>query len=163
MLRMREEEKLARDVYTTLGNQWNLNIFTNIASSEQTHMDAMEGLLKLFSIEDPVHNTDTGAFTSPEMRELYQTLTTKGSTSVLDALMVGATIEDLDLYDLNGLMLLTTNPDILRVYQNLAKGSRNHLRAFQRQIMQQGGSYTPQYISKEDFEQILQSAQERGR
>ena len=38
---MREEEKLARDVYLTLYDVWETAVFDNIASSEQTHMDAV--------------------------------------------------------------------------------------------------------------------------
>jgi len=45
LILMREEEKLARDVYTTLGEKWDLNIFINIAGSEQTHTDAVKYLL----------------------------------------------------------------------------------------------------------------------
>ncbi|MGI9258025.1 MAG: DUF2202 domain-containing protein, partial [Gammaproteobacteria bacterium] len=36
ILFMREEEKLARDVYLALGEQWGMNVFDNISSSEQT-------------------------------------------------------------------------------------------------------------------------------
>ena len=38
---MREEEKLARDVYTNLYAKWGVSIFNNISKSEQTHMDAV--------------------------------------------------------------------------------------------------------------------------
>lgn len=39
ILYMREEEKLARDVYEFLYAKWNVNTFGNIRRSEQTHMD----------------------------------------------------------------------------------------------------------------------------
>jgi hypothetical protein len=45
LLYMREEEKLARDVYLTLGAHWSLPIFQNIGQSEQAHMDAVKVLL----------------------------------------------------------------------------------------------------------------------
>ena len=42
---MRQEEKLARDVYLTLGENYDLPVFTNIPRSEQRHMDQMGELL----------------------------------------------------------------------------------------------------------------------
>lgn len=64
---MREEEKLARDVYNTLGEKWGINIFTNIAKSEQTHTDAIKVLLDRYEIEDPIKDDSAGIFTSSEL------------------------------------------------------------------------------------------------
>ena len=50
---MREEEKLARDVYLVLAEKWDLGLFWNIAESEQQHMDAVLKLLKKYGLEDP--------------------------------------------------------------------------------------------------------------
>lgn len=130
LVQMREEEKLARDVYTTLGNLWNIQTFGNIAKSEQTHTNAIKTLLDRYMIDDPVTVDTVGIFTSPVIQKLYTDLVTQGSTSLLDALKVGATVEDLDIKDLENLMQTTDNEDILLVYANLTKGSRNHLRAF---------------------------------
>ena len=54
LIHMREEEKLAQDVYLTLYDTWGKNIFQNIAQSEATHTDAVANLLKQFGIDDPV-------------------------------------------------------------------------------------------------------------
>lgn len=162
LILMREEEKLARDVYVTLGNKWGLPIFTNISRSEQVHSDAVKTLLDRYGIEDPIKNDATGVFTSSHLAELYNSLVKQGSTSLMDALIVGATIEDLDIKDLNELTAKTDNEDIIVTYKNLNKGSRNHMRAFSRQISNRGGSYTTQYISKEEYETILNSPHERG-
>lgn len=159
---MREEEKLARDVYITLGNKWKLNIFSNIASSEQTHTDAMKALLTRYGIEDPSVNDTVGVFTSPVIQKLYNDLITQGGSSSINALMVGAIIEDLDINDLNKAISETSKPDILQAYRNLQKGSRNHLRAFIRNIETNGGTYSPKYISQKLFESIISSPQERG-
>lgn len=159
---MREEEKLARDVYTTLGEKWNLNIFSNIAQSEQTHMDAVLYLVQKYEIEDPVKNDTVGVFTDPALQNLYNQLVSKGEESMIGALVVGANIEDLDIYDLERLMSQTDNQDILITYANLQKGSRNHMRAFNKQIEKNGGKYSPQYISINSFESIVSSEQERG-
>lgn len=163
LLRMREEEKLARDVYMTLGAKWGVRIFTNIASSEQTHADAMKVLLERYAIPDPVTNDSIGVFKSPVMQQLYDDLIAKGNMSLTDALIVGATVEDLDIRDLDVLMKETTKEDILVTYRNLQKGSRNHLRAFTKNLAMNGVAYTPQYITSEAYNSIISSSQERGR
>jgi hypothetical protein len=160
---MREEEKLARDVYLTLGDKWGIQIFSNIAASEQTHTDAVKKLIETYGLVDPVSDDSRGVFASIELQALYNQLVTQGEVSVLEALMVGATVEDLDIKDLYELMAQTDNTAILEVYANLQKGSRNHMRAFIRNISNRGGTYVAQYISPEALAAILASEQERGR
>lgn len=157
---MREEEKLAHDVYTALGDKWNTRIFTNIASAEQTHTDAVKALLDRYDITDPSAGTEAGTFTDPDIQALYTTLVSQGSTSLVDALTVGAAIEDLDIADLQA--RATTTPDIALVYANLEKGSRNHMRAFAKQLTRNGASYTPTHISQADYDTIVSSDMERG-
>ncbi len=162
LILMREEEKLARDVYTVLGEKWGLKIFSNIASAEQTHTDAVKALLDRYDIDDPVKNDDIGVYTSDKISGLFKDLTEIGDKSLLDALIVGATIEDLDIDDLNKLISGTDNSDIASVYEYLNRGSRNHMRAFIRQIEINRGSYDPQFISRSEFDEIISSEQERG-
>lgn len=163
LIQMREEEKLAHDVYATLGDIWGMRVFSNISVSEQTHTDAIKVLLTRYGITDPVTNDTVGVFSSKAMQDLYNTLTTKGKTSLTDALVVGATIEDLDIKDLENLKKETSKEDILITYNNLQKGSRNHMRAFIKNIQANGGSYTPQYISQDEYNSIITASQERGR
>ncbi len=155
LLKMREEEKLARDVSLTLYQQWNYRIFNNIANSEQRHMDAVKSLLDKYGLTDPVADDTIGVFTDFSMTELFNTLVDKGSTSLTDALLVGAAIEDLDINDLNTLMSQTDNEDIQAVYKNLDRGSMNHMRAFTRVLSTYGITYTPQYISQDELDNIL--------
>jgi hypothetical protein len=162
LLLMREEEKLARDVYNALFTKWWINIFNNIANSENTHTSAIKQLLDRYNIEDPVKDDSPGIFTSVELQNLYNSLITKGEQSVLDALIVWATIEDLDIKDLTELTQQTTKEDIIMTYNNLNRGSRNHLRSFVQQIESRSGSYSAQYISPTELDTILSSAQERG-
>lgn len=163
LIQMREEEKLAHDVYARLGELWGTQIFSNIAKSEQTHTDAVKVLLDRYGIPDPVTNNPVGVFTSAMMQELYNSLVDKGKTSLLDALVVGATVEDLDIKDLNVLKAETTKEDILVTYNNLQRGSRNHLRAFVKNIEAKGGSYSPQFISQSEYQSIISSEQEKGK
>ena len=159
---MREEEKLARDVYITLYNKWGVNIFTNISHSEQTHMDAILMLLSKYSLTDPVGNNAVGVFNNVTLQNLYNQLVAQGNTSVLDAYKVGATIEDLDIFDLKNALLNNDNQDIKLVYDMLTKGSRNHMRSFYKNILSVGGSYSPQYITQAEFDAIINSAMETG-
>ena len=157
---MREEEKLAHDVYTALYDKWNTPIFTNIAAAEQTHTDAVKTLLDRYAIADPSAGTAAGTFTNPDIQALYTSLVAKASTSLVAALTVGATIEDLDIADLQA--RATTTPDIALVYANLEKGSRNHLRAFVKQLTRNGASYTPTHITQAAYDAIVSSDVERG-
>jgi hypothetical protein len=162
LLLMREEEKLARDVYLTLADEWNIRSFANIARSEETHMEAVERMLDRYGIEDPVTDDTVGVFQNPLFSELYSDLVEQGKTSSLDALKVGAKIEELDIADLLDLMDKSDNQDIRVVYQNLLKGSRNHLRSFDMQIGRNGGSYVPEHLSAEEYARIASSPRETG-
>jgi hypothetical protein len=164
LLLMREEEKLARDVYLALYERWKLPIFNNIADSEQQHMDAVALLLERYDISDPVsgENAQKGVFADSHMQELYDNLLVQGEASLVAALTVGATIEDLDIKDLYELIGETDNQDITRVYQNLAKGSRNHLRSFAAQLSGQRATYKAQYLSQEQVDKIIASPRESG-
>lgn len=162
LLFVREEEKVARDVYTTLYEKWNSVIFDNISSSEQAHMDAILGLLDKYGIPDPVGDNGVGVFKNTELQALYNDLVTQGSASVLDALIVGATIEDLDLFDLKEKLTTIEHDDLELVFNSLLKGSRNHLRAFYSSILLAGGTYIPQYITQEEFDAVVNSPTEKG-
>jgi hypothetical protein len=150
---VREEEKLARDVYTFLYSKWKTNIFINISESEQKHMDAMGDLLAKYKIPDPV--IEPNKFTNLELQVLYDDLVAKGSVSLTEALRVGATIEDKDIYDLNKDLLLIDNADIRLVYGSLLKGSKNHMVAFYSSIVSSGETYTPQYITQAEFDAVV--------
>ena len=159
---MREEEYLAYDVYTTLYNKWGVPVFSNIASSEQSHTNAVSTLLSKYELTDPAGNHTLGIFTDTTLQALYTQLVAQGSSSALNAFIVGATIEDLDIYDLNNWGSKADNQDILFVFQNLTKGSRNHMRSFYSQIIGSGGSYTAQYISQAELDAIINSPKETG-
>ncbi len=127
---MCEEEKLAHDVYAALYAKWQTPVFLNIQKSEATHTASVKTLLDRFGIQDPVTRQNPGEFTHPEFATLYRQLVDEGSQSLSAALAVGRKIEELDIKDLNERIARTQNPDILRVYGNLKRGSENHLRAF---------------------------------
>jgi hypothetical protein len=159
---MREEEKLARDVYTTLYAKWNVNVFTNIASSEQQHTDAVLTLINKYNLSDPVVSSVVGVFSDPELQNLYNQLVAQGNLSVLDAYKVGATIEDLDIFDLEEALSKSDNQDIKYTFDLLTMGSRNHMRSFYGQIVGLGGTYSAQFITQAELEAIVTSPREKG-
>lgn len=130
LLLMREEEKLARDVYQALNTKWNHRTFSNISKSEQQHMDSLKVLLDRYGLSDPAAGKKPGEFTNQKLQGLYAELIQKGSKSLGDALAVGVEIEKLDIADLEEAILKTTHSDVAQVYKNLLRGSNNHLNAF---------------------------------
>jgi hypothetical protein len=158
---MREEEKLAHDVYVTLFEQWSLETFQTISLSEQSHFDAVGTLLERYGLDDPA-SANVGAFANPDLQALYADLVKRGSQSLAEALKVGATIEEIDILDLRVRLAQTDNADIQQVYNNLLDGSYNHLRAFVTSLSAQTGeTYQPQYLSEADYQAII-AAQTRG-
>jgi hypothetical protein len=130
LLYMREEEKLARDVYSNLYAEWGLLVFDKISQSEERHFAAIKTLLDRYNLSDPAAGKGVGEFTNPEIAKLYSDLMAEGILSVADALNAGITIENKDIADLEDARSSTKNRDILRVYTNLLEGSYNHLDAF---------------------------------
>lgn len=126
---MREEEKLARDIYQALFEKWRLRIFGNIAASEQRHFDAIGVLIARYELTNRAQPTP-GVFTDPDLQKLYADLLAKGQKSLNDALQVGISIEEMNIEDLKNSMAATDNRDIQAVYGNLMSGSQKHLSAF---------------------------------
>lgn len=160
---MREEEKLARDVYDFLYDVWNAKIFDNISDSEQTHTDAVLSLLERYSLADPATGNAEGVFTDTTLQTLYDELINDGSASLINALQVGAAIEEIDLIDLQEAVdRVEDNDDIVLVYENLMKGSRNHLRAFVNNLSKQGINYVPQYLDQGVYDSVISADIEKG-
>jgi hypothetical protein len=128
---MREEEKLARDVYQHLYAKWNLRIFANIARSEQRHFEMIGAALARYGAADPAANTAAGVFVNERLQALYNELTAKGAASVKDALEVGVLIEKVDIADLEQAVKGTDKVDLKQIYTNLLAASLNHQEAFE--------------------------------
>ncbi len=158
---LREEEKLARDVYLTLHKRWGLQIFENISRSEQRHMNRMGSLLASYGAPDPVKSDEIGAFTNPDLAELYKKLIVQGEKSETQALLVGATIEDLDIRDINEMKKRTSTAEALDAFSKLQCGSRNHMRAFTRQLAARGLVYEAQYLTADELDAVVKGDHER--
>jgi len=127
-----QEEKVARDVYITLGKIYtNENTFASIQLSEQRHIDSARGLCEKYGVStEGVDEKSVGNFVLPPLQALYDSCIEKGSKSLLDALEVGELIEVTDIEDLEHAMVGMPS-DVVNVYENLKEGSLSHLDAFQ--------------------------------
>ncbi|HRV55669.1 MAG TPA: DUF2202 domain-containing protein, partial [Mangrovimonas sp.] len=138
---------------------WTVNQFANIKQSEQRHMEAIQTLLDSYEITYEI--LPMGQFNNPSLQDLYNQLTAQGQSGLTQALQVGATIEDLDIVDLDNYLKEVTSPNIAQVFQRLQCGSRNHLRSFVFGLENAGASYTPVYLETETYETILDGNHER--
>ena len=177
---MREEEKLARDVYLTLGTMYpNSAIFGNIDDSEQKHTMAVKAMIEKYGYEDPNTNDNIGVYTGEDygwyFKEKFDLLVSRASISELEALFVGAFIEELDMMDINqcpevivatdnGIgditqcgSIYTKNRDIKKLYSSLLDGSVNHFQGYVRNIEKHigVGNYQAQVLSQDDVDEML--------
>ncbi len=155
ILFMREEEKLARDVYLYFYELYPLPVFTNISKSEQRHTDAIKNLIDRYELKDPVAEDIPGVFIDKKLQSLYDELIKSGSVDRVSALKAGALIEETDILDLEELSKSVDNQDITMVYKNLLRGSHNHLKAFVNVLKINGVEYEPLLLSKEKFDSIV--------
>jgi hypothetical protein len=162
LLKMKEEEKLACDVYLVLSQKWGSQVFTNISAAENNHLNAIVLLLTNYGSTETAIG-EAGVFTDAAVQTLYNDLIAKGSVSLEEAYKTGALIEEMDIKDLTEALVTTTNENVILVFDNLLKGSRNHLRAFNRQLTSLGIIYAPVYISQDDYDLIVSSAMEKGK
>lgn len=153
LMLMREEEKMAKDVYTYFYSQFKYLIFNNISKSEMVHSEAVLRVINYYKLTDPATKV-TGTFTDAHLQELYTKFTTEAKT-VEDALKTGAFIEEYDIADLKKLIDETDNTYIKRVYTNLKRGSENHLRAFTRTLKFRGIVYVPVILPEEEYLAII--------
>lgn len=155
LLLMREEEKFAHDVYVTFYEAYGIPVFNNISKSETAHTSAMLHVIEGFGLEDP-YLEGVGNYSNPAFTELFAQLTEQGSAGLVEALKVGAFIEEYDIADLEELIESTENATIKRVYGNLLRGSTFHMKAFTAVLNSMGESYTPTVISQEEYDEILE-------
>jgi len=154
---LREEEKLARDVYLYSFDKYNQSIFSNISNSEQSHINSVISLLNNYGLTDPFEGNAEGVFDDAILQSLYDELTSKADISLTSALEVGATIEELDIHDITTFISHTSNADLLDTYSILTCGSRNHLRSFVGLLE----TFTPSYISQTEYDTIINSEKEK--
>ena len=128
---MRDEERLARDLYTALSAKYSQAApFVNIARSEQVHFDTVGLLLTRYGVADPSAGKNPGTYADPALQSLYDKLLASGSESLAKAYDVGVAVENLDIADLKAAISQTSQADVKAAFTNLMNGSANHLAAF---------------------------------
>ncbi len=162
VLYMREEEKLARDLYQHFQDRWDHRVFAHIVKSEQRHVSVMGRIVTAYGLTDPLANDVPGKFIDPDLQGLYDQLVTTGDASLAAALGVGALVEEVDIRDLQASVNDGPPEDVAFVYDRLERASDHHLRAFTRNLEALGTPYTPQVLSQADFDAALASAESQG-
>ena len=132
LIHARQEEKVARDVYTRLYEEWGEEFIANIMLSEQKHMDAVKRMLTKYEIEDPVVDDGIGQFTDPYFTDMFNDLVASGTASEEGAIEAGIIIENSSITFLEHELSYVTAKNLVRVYTNLLRGSNRHLLAFLR-------------------------------
>src|SRR6187401_580093 len=157
VLRMREEEKMARDVYLVMNDKWDHQVFSHISESETYHMSQMKLWVDKFGVDDPVtrNNDKRGVFTDQSLQKLYNELTASGLQSKEAAFRAGAKVEEVDILDLKAALAGTNNADLQSTYKYLIHASENHLRAFVRNLKALGIDYKPVVMDQKEFDEIM--------
>jgi hypothetical protein len=156
ILFIREEERMAEDLYLELYKIVKLPIFRNVADSEQIHMDSVAILMDRYGLEDPVQDGD-GVYANETLQKMYDDLLESGGKSPEDALRAAALVEETSVHDLEKRIRATDKPEIRSVYGGLLMGSEKHLRSFVRALEERGGEYSPQLLSREEFADIVKA------
>jgi len=151
-----EEEKAARDLYTSLYDKNNLSIFMNLRRSEQSHMDQAKAIIDKYGLAIPGKG-EPGVFQNQTLQRIHDEFLTEGLRSDRDALMVAAAFEEISIMDLEKELAATATEDIKVVYQGLLAGSRKHLRSYVADLQGRGIQYAPKYLDKARFEDIVKA------
>lgn len=154
---MREEEKLARDLYLYFDARWGSRVFANIAASEQMHMDQILSFLQAYGLSDPA-TTVAGTFNDVALQQLYDQLATRGGTSLLEALRAAAYVEEVDIRDLRLAADAASDTSLQQMYLNLTSASYSHLNAVAGQIEILSATYSAQVLDAADVATILSGA-----
>ena len=148
-------EKVARDVYRYFYDKWQTPVQDIISGSEQNHMDIMKELIDKYKLDDPAAGRGYGEFGSSDLQKLYQDLVARGSSSEVDALSIAAMIEEFDIVEIKNTVSNTNRDDVIAAYNTLMTGSENHLRIFTAKLTEKAVAYKPQYLSQQDYDQII--------
>ena len=154
LMEMREEEKLAHDVYEYFYDSFNHVVFKNIAASEAQHTSTVLRLIEGYGLQDPAL-TEAGEFNDQKFTDLYSSLIAAGD--LVEALKAGALVEETDIADLKIHLEETEVTTLQTVYSHLLNASGIHLKAFTRVLSQMGVTYVPSVLSAEEYQEIIEN------
>lgn len=154
ILFIREEEKVARDLYQAYYDEFNLTVFSDLARSEQSHMDSIKIAVDKYGLEDPVIE-EQGVFTNQTLKQMYDQLLASGKQSEEDALKASAAFEEISIIDLEKELSVTQAEDVRLIYEGLLAGSRKHLRSYVRDLQEMGISYIPRHLNSGEYNETV--------
>jgi hypothetical protein len=156
-----DEERMAGELYRTFGEKHDVRPFKNIPRAEARHRELLENLATRAGLI-PARPTTAGRYETPAIQARYDALLARGQVSLVEALKVGALVEEQDIADLRALVATTDNPELKSVVSALEQGSRHHLNAFVRNLRARGIDYVPQVLTPAEVAEITVAAPGRS-
>lgn len=158
---MREDEKMAKDLYTAFGAQYPTAVqFSRIATAEATHVAAIETMLTYYEVSFPAL-TPAGVFADAEKQAQYDAFLAQGTT-IQGAFEVMALLEEENIAAYKAVEATATNANIKLILANMVRASSNHLKAAVRQLTILGITYTPTHLDQATFDEVISSAFAQG-
>lgn len=162
--KMYEEEKMSYDLYTEFFNRWGLNVFDQVRESEAIHMLRIEELMETKDMPQGtgISGGDKGFYENKDVQALYDEYTVLGNISDITALETAALMEENDIANLRAHIKMQTDDRALKVFAQMERASRNHLRAFVKSLKISGIEYQPAVLSQSEYDNIINNVKERG-
>lgn len=154
LMYLREEEKMAHDLYRAYFLDNNLHIFKKIALAERKHMKATRRLINFYGLTDPAIQA-AGQFSDTTIQAMYDALLADGLVSPEDALNSAAYVEESDILDLMNELSATSNTNLIFVYSKLLNGSKRHLKGLVHILDNYGIVYQPQLLDSTLYNDII--------
>ena len=162
MNKMALEEKMAYDFYYMMFNKWNMPAFERIMNAELNHKTLMVKMLEKYGMDNPVNDQLIGQYDDKTLQDLYNDLFSRGNTSLKDAFIAAAELEELDYLDLQKALEAADNADLRVAFTNLQRGTTHHLNAMVMQLKRlYDYDYEPKHMDKETFDKLIQQPPHR--
>lgn len=155
-----QEEKAAFDFYKEMFAKYNEKVFENTMNAEQIHRQHVLEILNEVGIK--ANEESPGEFSIKDVKNLYNEMMIIGGYSFIDALRASARYEEQDISDLKKFYSKAENEKIKNLFQCLEKASQNHLRAFVKNLKNEGIQYNPNVLSSEEYMEIINSKNQKG-
>lgn len=152
-----DEERMAGELYRTFGEKQEVMPFRNIPRAEARHRQLLENLATRAGLA-AAKPTTAGHFETPAIQARYDALLARGQASPIEALQVGALVEEQDIADLRALAATTDSPELKAATTALEQGSRHHLNAFVRNLRARGIDYVAQVLTPAEVAEITAAA-----
>jgi hypothetical protein len=157
LIKLKDGEKFAKDVYMEFYNKFRLPLFYDISKVEKWHMHLITILLYKYDVFDPVNEigSQIGKYYSNRLMKLFKKISTEGLKSVKNALTLSANMEEEDIKELDEILKTDKNEDIKLLALNLKRYEMGHLKDFVTELKKRGYNYKPIYLSQKELNNLL--------